>query len=288
MNGGIMMEVGRTAKVEIVREAPFGFYVSDGKEDVLLHHTEISYPVQIGDTVEVFLYQDHQGRKAASLTIPKIQIGTFDWVKVVGVHKGLGIFVHIGIEKDILVSIDDLPSSFQFWPQVEDELYCSLKIMKERLFGELASEEQIQLLAKPVPKKVFNRTIKGTIYRISEIGAALISKEGYRGFIHQSEQGEPLRLGQTVEGRVIGIKEDGSVNLSTLPRNYERIDDDATRIFHYLMSRGGSMPYSDQSLPEDIQKRFNMSKGAFKRALGKLLKEGKIYQEDGWTYLKKQ
>jgi uncharacterized protein len=29
-----------------------------------------------------------------------------------------------------------------------------------------------------------------------------------------------------------------------------------------------------------------MSKAAFKRALGRLMKEGKVYQENGWTYKK--
>jgi predicted RNA-binding protein (virulence factor B family) len=58
-------------------------------------------------------------------------------------------------------------------------------------------------------------------------------------------------------------------------------------IYDYLVSRNGAMPFNDKSMPEDIQERFQLSKGAFKRALGKLLKEGKIYQEGVWTYLKK-
>ncbi|MBD5026291.1 hypothetical protein GUF51_16570, partial [Xanthomonas citri pv. citri] len=45
--------------------------------------------------------------------------------------------------------------------------------------------------------------------------------------------------------------------------------------------------YSDKSQPDDIRERFNMSKAAFKRALGHLMKNGKVYQENGWTYEKK-
>lgn len=50
------------------------------------------------------------------------------------------------------------------------------------------------------------------------------------------------------------------------------------------MNRGGAMPYGDKTPPDDIKFHFGLSKGAFKRALGKLMKEEKIYQEDGWTY----
>jgi uncharacterized protein len=83
------------------------------------------------------------------------------------------------------------------------------------------------------------------------------------------------------------VKEDGTVNISLLSRKEDALDLDAERIYQYLLSRNGAMPYSDKSMPEDIQERFNLSKGAFKRALGKLMKEGKAYQEGSWTYVKK-
>jgi uncharacterized protein len=89
-------------------------------------------------------------------------------------------------------------------------------------------------------------------------------------------------------GRIIDVKEDGTINVSLLGRKQETQDTDAKRIYDYLMSRNGAMPYSDKSMPEDIQERFGLSKAAFKRALGKLMKEGKVYQEGFWTYAKKE
>jgi predicted RNA-binding protein (virulence factor B family) len=56
----------------------------------------------------------------------------------------------------------------------------------------------------------------------------------------------------------------------------------------YLELRGGAMPYSDKSAPEDIKDQFNISKAAFKRAIGKLLKLGLIRQSEGWTYKKEE
>ncbi|MNY74532.1 hypothetical protein D3C86_2135840 [compost metagenome] len=45
------------------------------------------------------------------------------------------------------------------------------------------------------------------------------------------------------------------------------------------------MPYSDATPPDIIKQRFGISKSAFKRALGKLMKEGHITQKENWTYL---
>ena len=89
------------------------------------------------------------------------------------------------------------------------------------------------------------------------------------------------RLGQDVTVRIIDVKEDGSLNGSLLPRKHERLGEDAEKIFAYLESVGGKMPFGDKSTPEEIQEMFGMSKGAFKRALGTLMKAKKIKQQEG-------
>lgn len=95
-------------------------------------------------------------------------------------------------------------------------------------------------------------------------------------------EAEP-RLGEEVEVRVIAVKEDSSLNGSLLPRKHERLGQDAEAVFAYLQSVGGKMPFGDKSAPEEITEMFHMSKGAFKRALGTLMKAGKVKQQDGWT-----
>lgn len=281
------MEAGTVVTLRVVREAPFGYFLTDGDEDVLLHHTEVPDFIELDMDLEVFLYQDHDGRLSATLKIPTVQVGKYDWVEVVEVKKNLGVFVNIGLKKDILVSMDDLPELYHLWPRVGDKLYCSLKTdNKDRLFGKIGTEEVMRELAIPADRSKFNQNIAGTVYRLLLAGSFLITEEGYMGFIHESQREQEPRLGQRIEGRIIDIKEDGSVNVSMLSRSYEQIDTDAEQIYNYLMSRGGSMPYWDKSLPDEIKSRFNLSKASFKRALGKLMKEEKIIQKDGWTYKK--
>ncbi|HET7656890.1 MAG TPA: hypothetical protein VFK37_01250, partial [Bacillales bacterium] len=124
------------------------------------------------------------------------------------------------------------------------------------------------------------------VYRLVSNGAFLIIDDGPIGFVHESEHTKALHLGETVSGRIIEVKEDGSVNVSLLPRVHERIGGDADVILDFLQQRNGPMPFGDHSHPDDIRNKFSMSKGAFKRALGKLMKQGKVEQKDGWTYLK--
>lgn len=115
----------------------------------------------------------------------------------------------------------------------------------------------------------------------------MLTDTGVRGFIHRTERKEEPRLGSTVTGRVIAVKEDGTVNVSLLPRKQDALSVDAEEILTYMRTRNGAMPYGDKSDPEDIRERFQMSKAAFKRALGHLMKNDLVYQKEGWTYEKK-
>lgn len=281
------LQPGKIYKLEVAREAPFGYFLTNGKEDVLLHHTEIVSPVQEGDELEVFLYQDKKGRLAASMRIPPITFGQFAWCKVVEVKPEIGAFIDIGLSKDILIHKSDLPKVPHVWPQIGDELYCTLKLDQYgNLLGKIAKETDMKPLFKPATQKDFNKNVGGVVYRTLRSGTFVITDEGYRGFIHRSERKTEPRLGQRIKGRIIDIKVDGAVNISLLERAHEVIEKDAAFIWNYLQERGGKMPYSDKSQPGDIMIRFGMSKGAFKRALGHLMKENKIEQRDGWTYLK--
>ncbi|MBT2664267.1 hypothetical protein J7J00_01920 [Bacillus sp. ISL-4] len=282
------IQAGMAVELEVERKADFGWFLTDGSEDVLLHHNEMNEgtELEIGDEVTVFIYHDKQARLTATMKIPEIQIDRYGWAEVVNVKRKLGVFVDIGLSKDILVSLDDLPNIDRLWPEVGDRLYVSLKTDRhDRLFGKLATEDVIQEIAVTAPLKgVRNTSIKGNVYRLLMVGSFFISQEGYRCFIHESERKEEPRLGELVEGRVIDSKEDGTLNVSLIPFKQDLMGEDADVIFTYLMNRGGAMPYGDKTPPDDIKFHFGLSKGAFKRALGKLMKEEKIYQEDGWTY----
>ncbi len=284
----LMELVGQVTTLTVARKAPFGFFLSDGEEDVLLHINETEHEYEEGESLEVFLYPDAHGRVSATTVIPKVLAGKYNWVKVKDSKPGIGVFLDIGIQKDLLLGEEDLPAHKSVWPEIGDMLYITLRVNRNyRLYARLASDQVIQSISTKATRKEFNKNIQGHIYRTAKVGSWVYTIEGFKGFIHESQRLTEPRLGEKVEGRIIDIKEDGTINVSLLARKEEALDQDAERVYEYLLSRNGAMPFSDKSMPEEIQERFQLSKGAFKRALGKLLKEGKIYQEDNWTYVKK-
>lgn len=280
--------IGKVARLTVARKAPFGFFLTDGEADVLLHENENDQELTEGEEVDVFLYTDSRGRISATTLIPAITVGEYGWAVVSDVKDGVGIFLNIGIKKDMLLGEEDLPVKESVWPKEGDLLYITLRVNRnQRIYVKLATDPIIDEKRIKASRKDFNKNIQGHIYRTAKVGSWIYTAEGFKGFIHESQRNEEPRLGEKVDGRIIDVKEDGTINVSLIPRKQEALGEDAERIYAYLMSRNGAMPYSDRSMPEDIEERFHLSKGAFKRALGSLMKEGKVYQEEGWTYQKK-
>lgn len=281
-------QIGQVVVLTVARKSTFGFFLSDGNEDVLMHINETKEEYEVGDQVTVFLYSDSQGRVSASANIPEISVGTYGWLTVSDVKPGVGVFLDLGLQKDLLLGEEDLPAHRGVWPQIGDMVYTTLRLSRNYLlYAKLASDQVIQTAAAKATRSDYNKNVQGHIYRTAKVGSWIYTIEGYKGFIHESQRQKEPRLGQKVEGRIIDVKEDGSINVSLLPRKQDVAGSDAERIYEYLMIRNGAMPYSDKSMPEDIFERFQLSKAAFKRALGTLMKEGKVYQEGSWTYEKK-
>lgn len=283
------LEAGTVQDLIVKRDIPTGYVLSNGSVEVLLHKSETVGEPQVDEEVEVFLYKDKKGQLVATMTIPLISQGTYEWCTVVEVVRHLGVFVTIGIQKDMLVSIDDLPNYKGIWPEPGDELLVTLHTDKKgSLFAKLASPSIVEEALEIAPKAILNQPIKGRVYHTEQQGSVIMTEEGYRGFIHQSERKEEPRLGEWVTGRVIEVKDDGTLNVSLRPQKEIGMGEDAEDILTFLKEHGGVMSYNDKSDPETIRATFNISKAAFKRALGKLMKEKKVEQREGRTYLKSE
>ncbi len=160
---------------------------------------------------------------------------------------------------------------------------------KDRIWASLADEKIFRALSRKGVDTQLNKNIKGTVYRLKLAGTYFLTEDYYIGFIHPSERYMEPRLGEEVNARVIGIRPDGVLNASLKPRAHEAIIDDAQMLLVYLQRQpDGTMPYTDKSDPEAIKALFGISKGQFKRALGHLLKEKLVEQQDGVTKLLKK
>lgn len=281
------LPIGKVQTMTVSRKIDTGYVLEKNGQEALLHHNEANHTYDEGREIDVFLYNDKKGNIAATATLPSVQMDVYDWAEVVEVIPKLGAFVNIGIAKEMLVSVDDLPLFEAVWPNPGDKLFITLgKDQNGRLLAIPATEGVIAREIELAPEELYNQPISGTVYHTSKEGSAIITEDDYRGFIHHTERKEEPRLGEFVHGRVIDVKEDGTLNVSLRPLKQDSIGEDATSILAHLEENNGVIPFNDKSDPEDIRGTFRISKAAFKRALGKLLKEGKVEQRDGMTYLK--
>lgn len=280
------LPIGTIQTMTVKRKIDTGYVLEKQKEEVLLHHNDVDKEVEVDDQIDVFLYQDKHKRIIATTVLPTVLMDSYDWAEVVEVIPRLGVFVNIGITKEMLVSVDDLPLFENVWPKPGDKLYVTLgKDQLGRLLAIPATEKIFMSLREIAPDELLNTNISGHVYHTSREGSAVFTLDGYRGFIHHTERDREPRLGEFVEGRVIEVKDDATINVSLKPLKQDRIADDAEVILQFLKAHDGEIPFSDKSDPDDIQGTFNFSKSAFKRALGRLMKEGKIEQRNGKTYL---
>lgn len=281
------LSVGTVQTMHVKRVIDTGYVLDKDGVEVLLHINEATEQLTDQTEVNVFLYHDKQMNIIATMILPSVTIDQYNWAEVMEVIPNLGVFVNIGTTKEVLVSIDDLPVVTEVWPKQGDQLYVTLgKDRQGRLLALPATEGVVESEREWAPENLLNATLEGRVYFTSREGTALLTREGYRGFVHHTERQTEPRLGERIKGRVIDIKEDGTLNMSLLPLKQHRMDDDAEIILQALKENEGTIPFSDKSDPEDIRGTFQMSKSAFKRALGRLMKQGLIDQRDGQTFLK--
>mgnify|MGYP001221496159 CR=1 FL=1 len=274
------MKCGTIQVMEVQKEASDYYILEQGLKKFTLPKNEATRPLQKGEAVEVFVLESF-----VTMHLPRLSLGEFDWVRVEEVSHEK-IYVDIGTSELVEIDARDLPAYRKVWPQVGDYLYVVLKQKSSgRLFAVPAKEREFTHLIEEAYHLELNDKVTGRVIRTAREGTVLLTEEGYRAFIHRSEREEEPRLGEEVTARIIEVKEDGTLNASLKPMKHERLERDAEHILQYLIEHDGVIPFDDYSPPEAIRSTFNMSKAAFKRALGRLMRQKKVEQRDGHTYL---
>ena len=241
---------------------------------------------EIGEEYSMFVYPSRSGKLFATPNIPEVTYGEYAFSKVVKVEEDR-VGLDIGFSREISLLGEDLPKVRSVWPKEGDELFITLRRdYSGQLFARLATETVVASLYSKAEKNMKNKDIEAYPYRLMRVGTFLLSKDGYKIFVHVSERNTEPRLGEKVTLRVIGIKDNGEINGSFLPRAHERMDADGQAILDYI-ENNGYCEFTDKSSPEDIKAVFGMSKGSFKRAVGRLFKNKIIMIEEDGLYKRK-
>ena len=264
-----MMKLGKKQVLTVVKKVDFGVYLGSDEERVLLPKKQVPEGIEVGDPIEVFLYKDSDDRLIATINEPKLQLGELAVLKVVDTGK-FGAFLDWGLEKDLFLPFK------QQTAKVEKGDSCLVSLYVDKSERLCATMRVYELLSKESPYQKDDE-VEGIIYEVSEkFGAFVAVDNKFSALIPKRESFGNIKVGQTVLARVTAVKPDGKLDLSVKDKIPMQMDKDAQVIMDRLVSCGGKLPFNDKADAEVIKAEFPMSKNAFKRAVGRLLKEKKI------------
>lgn len=269
-----MIRLGEIQQLKVVKKVDFGIYLADPdetskEEKILLPAKQVPEGTEIGDMLEIFAYKDSKDRLIATTRRPKLVLGEVGVLTVAQVGK-IGAFLDWGLEKELLLPFKEQTKKVKEGENVLAAVYID---KSSRL---CATMNVYKFLELDSPYKKEDK-VTGCVYQISEeFGAFVAVDNRYSALISKKELYGDVKIGDEIHARVTGVKEDGKLDLSIREKAYIQMGMDAEKVMDIIESFDGVLPFNDKARPETIKRETGMSKNEFKRAVGNLLKAGKI------------
>lgn len=276
-----MVEVGKYNTMEVARQVDFGIYLRRGEVEVLMPQKWVPQGTKPGDEMDVFVFRDSDDRLIATTVEPFVTANTFGFLEVRDVNS-FGAFLDWGMEKDLLVPFSE--QAYRMEPGRSYVVFAYLDAKTDRMvastkLNKFFDKEEVELMAADI--------VDLLVYSETDLGFNAIINNRYSGLLYKNELFESIRIGDAVKGYVKQIRPDGKIDLSLQKSGYELVDEVRWKIVQELKANGNFLPLNDDSTPETIKARLQISKKAFKKAVGALYKERLIQLEkDGIRLLK--
>jgi uncharacterized protein len=282
------LRIGEINTLVVKKRSDLGYMlINDLGDEVLLHFKQSLRELEVGESIDVFILLDSEKRITATCEEPVIKIGFPGFVKVTNVVEDLGIFINNNVFKDPLVSHDDLPLDMDKWPIIGDTVLCKLKVTQTQLIAKMISPEEAKSLFNPIKALELSVKVSAIVLKSGNEGVNLITLEGHNIFVYYKHKRRDYRIGEQVIVKIINVGENNNYNGTLLDAKVPLMLEDADVILEYLKETNGVMNITAKTDVETIEETFNMSKAAFKRALGNLYKKRLIKFENDKTYLVK-
>ncbi|KYH35603.1 hypothetical protein CLTEP_05470 [Clostridium tepidiprofundi DSM 19306] len=278
-----MVKIGEINALKVIRICDFGYYLDantgNTDDDILLpKKSALDKELEVGQEVEAFIYKDSRDRIIATLKEPKAKVGEIAYLEVVDSTK-IGYFIDFGLERDILVPFK--------------EVAYKLEVGKKYLFYIYLDKTERIAATTYVDKHLHNTNaydigteVTATVYGIQTNGSLMVAiDDTFRGVILKNEYFNHIKPGERLYVRIKKYYEDGKMGVTPRKTRLEEMSDIEYKILDYLNSKGGFMKFNDKSSPQEIKETFQTSKNTFKRALGALMKKGRISQDESGTSL---
>lgn len=265
-----MLEIGKTASLEVLREVPMGVMLGSALEEVLLPKRYVPAGTSPGDVVEVFIYTDSEDRPIATTEQPLARADEFACLRVASVSR-IGAFLDWGLPKDLL-----LPFRSQR-ERVRPEQRIVVRVFCDSVSGRPVATAKVErFLTEPPDDLREGQAVQLLVYEETEMGSKAIVDGRFGGLVYHEPGRDRLEVGSSQTGYVQRIRADGKVDLSTTPRGKAATLDASETLLAALTRAGGRLELSDRSDPEAIRRTLGLSKKVFKRAVGVLYRERRI------------
>lgn len=275
-----MIYIGEYNILKVDRKIDFGYYlVDDNKNSVLLPKTLLEgNTVEIGEKVNVFVYNDSKDRPIATFKKPLIEVGNVAYLKIVSVSD-FGAFADMGLERDIFIPIKE-----QKFKLVKGKSYLLYAYVDKT--GRLAATTYVDPYMEIGEGYKIGDMVDVITYGKGGEKTIRVAIDGkYQAIILGNEHYADIYPGDKLTVRVKKVYEDGVVGVTSRQKRLDEREILKNKILDCLNANDGFMPYNDKTSAEIIREQFSTSKNYFKMALGGLMKEGKIKQDIEGTYL---
>jgi len=267
-----MAEIGKRNTLTVIRGSTPGIYLDGGEHgDILLPNRYVPRRIDPGDRLEVFVYRDSEDRLVATTENPRATVGEVATLKVVSVNRQIGAFLDWGLAKDLLLPFREQTGPVRTGQEVVVRINLDPKT--QRIVASMKLDKDS---AADAPSCREGQSVEFLITERTTLGYKAVVEGSHAGLLYHEGLSVPVAVGQKLKGFVRTVRPDGKLDLSLDQAGYQRVAALAQRIVQALQQNGGRLVLDDDSAPEAIRQAFNVSKKAFKQALGTLYKARRI------------
>lgn len=276
-----MLQIGLFNKLQCLNKTEKGIFL-DGKDhgELFLPNSQIGTPINVGDTIDLFVYQGVDGEIALSSAKPKVKVGEFASLTVKQVNK-MGAFMDWGLPKDLLVPFNQQKKRMQ-----QGKKYIVRAYLDARSQSLVASTRLDKFLNVWPAEFKEGQEVNLLIAGKTDLGFKAIVNNSHWGLLYQNEIFKPIYTGQSLKGFIKKVREDGLVDIRLNKTGKAKVNDFADDLMTYMSENNDECLLNDQSSPDEISQLFGVSKKTFKSTIGRLLKLNKIEKIDQGFKLK--
>jgi nucleic acid-binding protein yitL len=269
------IKLGDYNRLAIVKEVDFGIYLDGGDEgEILLPKRYVPENCKPGDELEVFLYLDQDERLIATTQEPLAKVGEFACLEVAWVNQ-YGAFLNWGLMKDLFCPFHEQKQRMEIGNR-----YVVAVFIDEESYRIAASAKVEHFFATDFPPYQPGEKVDLLVWQTTDLGFKVIIDHAYPGLVYRSQVFKSIRIGDCLQGYIMGVRPDGKIDVSLQPHGRQQTTDFAETLLQYLKDHDGFCELGDKSDAQDIKHRFEVSKKVYKKAIGDLYRRRLITLED--------